>query len=317
MACQSPIFVPQGLRDVPVPCGKCPPCIKRRVDSWVFRLLQEEKVSTNSHFITLTYDTPHVPISPNGWLTLTRGQEVIDGKTYDLCCFTKFMKRLRKLCPGFKLKYYACGEYGSENKRPHWHAIVFNVPDDKLYSQAWSLDGVQFGSVVVGQVSNDSIAYCCKYMNSSAAAGLYPNWVPYVGRDDRVPEFSLMSKGMGVNFVTDAAKRFYNADLSRQYITVHGGNKIAMPRYYKGRLFGDKVVETDSLTGRKKVSYVVPDDISEELHILAEASSIEVDRKNRELHARVSHGTDYGDFVESQRKARIASFKRTLKSRKL
>lgn len=278
MPCQSPIFVLQGFRDVPVPCGRCPPCRKRRVDSWVFRLLQQEKVSNSSHFVTLTYDTAHVPISEHGFMTLRKSD------------FQDYMKRLRKLCPDVLLRYYACGEYGSKNKRPHFHAIIFNCPDDSLFAKAWSLDGIQFGQVVVGQVSNDSIAYCCKYMNSSEFRSFH-------ARDDRTAEFSLMSKGMGANFVTDAVKRFHNADLSRQFLTLDGGNKIAMPKYYKDRIYSE--------------------DTAEERRMLAEASTIETDRKNRLLHARVSPDMDYGDFVESQRKARVRSFNTTLKSRSL
>jgi len=107
--CDSPFFVlpKAAVEKVPVPCGRCPPCKLRRVNGWVFRMLEEEKVSSSSHFVTLTYDTSTVPISDNGFMTLRKRD------------FQLFMKRLRKLCLDAKLKDYAVGEYGTNYKRPH------------------------------------------------------------------------------------------------------------------------------------------------------------------------------------------------------
>jgi len=274
MACQSPIMRPSrdGFRDVPVPCGRCPPCLKNRVDSWVFRLKQQEKVSTHSHFITLTYDTQFVPISPNGFMTLCRD------------AFPLFMKRLRKLCPDFKLSYYACGEYGTKKKRPHYHAIVFNVPDDSFFFKAWSLNGVPFGSVHVGQVSGDSIAYCTKYMNKT-------EHIKGFLRDDRVPEFSLMSKGMGKNYVNEKTIAYHNADLNRNFLAIDGGFKIALPRYYRDRIFSK--------------------DAMEDMQDLATGRSLDLDLHNRRYFERKYRSRPdytYEQFCNDQRLARVNSF---------
>lgn len=229
MKCDSPFYVtPKGhTQAVPVPCGRCPPCKIRRVDSWCFRLMQEEKRSTSAYFITLTYDNYSVPVTPNGWMTLKKSD------------FQDYMKRLRKLCPDQNLKYYAVGEYGSENLRPHFHAILFNVPDEKLIGNAWSLDGTQLGTVWIGSVSTDSIAYCMKYQDKQQALPLFKNWKPYVGRDDRLPEFPLMSKGLGSNYLTDAMVKYHRKDLTRLYVTREGGYKKALPKYYRDKIYTD------------------------------------------------------------------------------
>lgn len=46
----------------------------------------------------------------------------------------KFFKRLRKKF-GEGIRYFACGEYGSKNGRPHYHALLFNFDftDKKLW----------------------------------------------------------------------------------------------------------------------------------------------------------------------------------------
>lgn len=231
MPCDSPFFVQVKGRDVPVPCDKCPPCKIRRVNEWVFRLMWEERYnSVSSHFVTLTYDTHHVPLSPNGFMTLRKSD------------FQNYMKRLRKLCVGEgpSLKYYACGEYGSQTMRPHFHAIVLNCPDSELFAKAWSLDGVEIGSVVVGSVSSDSIAYCMKYIDKQS----FDRRSVQFARDDRVPEFSLKSQGLGAGYCEDEAiLAYHRRDLSRNFVTKLSGYRVAMPRYYRKRIFSEEELE--------------------------------------------------------------------------
>lgn len=217
MRCDTP-FV---KNDIPLPCGRCPPCKKRRVDSWVFRLMEEDKISSSSYFITLTYNTAHVPISKNGYMTLRK-------EDYQL-----YMKRLRKLSPDSEIKYYAVGEYGSTNNRPHYHAIIFNVPDPQNLVDAWSLGGVPIGTVHVGAVSGDSVAYTMKYIDKPYKKRLHV-------RDDRAFEFPLMSKKLGVSYLSKAVVNYHKADISRLYVTKPGGHKIALPRYFRLKIYDDE-----------------------------------------------------------------------------
>lgn len=205
MACRSPYFVDikGNPKAIPVPCGRCPPCQRRRINDWVFRLLQEDKVSVTSYFVTLTYDNDSVPLSPRGWMTLNKSD------------YQKYMKRLRKLSPR-KLKYYAVGEYGSKTDRPHYHAIIFNaLPDDIV--DAWSVNGVPIGNVFIGNVSGDSIGYTAKYISKESR-------IPVHARDDRIKEFSLMSKGLGKCYLDDVKNvKYHKADLSRTFVTHMNG----------------------------------------------------------------------------------------------
>lgn len=225
MACLTPILVKTNLGDrVPVPCNRCPECIARRVSGWSFRLTMEDKRSISAHFITLTYEKP--PISPNGFMTLNRKD-----------C-QNFFKRLRyeigidlKINPSElppSVKYYIAGEYGGKTRRPHYHAIIFNVHKLSLIEKAWGL-----GHIHYGQVSGASIGYTLKYMDK-------PKRIPMHRNDDRIPEFSLMSKRLGANYLSDAVVRYHHADLlNRMVITIEDGRKIAMPRYFKDKLYDD------------------------------------------------------------------------------
>lgn len=208
--------LPGSERYIPVPCGTCPDCLVRRTNGWQFRLLEQEKISRSAHFVTLTYDTTTVPISGKGYMTLSK-------RDYQL-----FMKRLRKLHPKTtKISYYAVGEYGSQHKRPHYHAILFNVIPEHVVT-AWGN-----GSVFIGTVSGASVSYTLKYMHKGRI-------IPEHRNDDRLPEFSLMSKKMGLGYLTPAMVEYHQNDINRNYVTLEGGQKIAMPRYFRERIYSEQ-----------------------------------------------------------------------------
>lgn len=225
MSCPTPFYVKNPRvgqvgqpETLPLPCGRCPDCKRRRVAGWSFRLRMEDKQSEGSHFITLTYDPSVVPISPKGYMTLN---------PRDL---TLFWKRLRKA--GVKFKYYAVGEYGTNRARPHYHAIVFlthamSVVDFHIQVQkAWDL-----GTTDVGTVTGASVAYTLKYIDKESRIPMHKN-------DDRVKEFSRSSNGLGANYLTTNVVDYHKSNLDKNYV-LQDGHKIAMPRYYRDRILSD------------------------------------------------------------------------------
>lgn len=224
--CFHPFFVdaPSGSNHDkhPVPCGKCPPCLQRRASAWSFRLLNEMDSIPRCFFLTLTYSSP--PLSKSGRMTLVKRDWVL------------FMKRLRKFhVPGTTIRYYAVGEYGSKRMRPHFHAIIYGVNPEHI-SKAWSpSNGTKFAGVpglfeCDPDVNPSNIAYVCKYITKGRL-------IPQYAGDDRVPEFSLMSKHLGECYLTPQMIRYHKADLSRTYHVLDGGVKVAMSRYYKDKIF--------------------------------------------------------------------------------
>lgn len=228
MACLTPIKIKGRLEEdgmirsqghVIVPCGSCPGCRDARANAWVMRLLEEEKKAVHSHFITLTYET--APLSPYHHPTLVKSD------------FQNFMKRLRKMA-GEGIKYYACGEYGSTTDRPHYHAIVFNCHHD-FYARAWALDKKPIGHVKIGTVTGGSVAYTCKYICKERQK----DPVSYkLVSDDRQPEFSLMSKGIGTAYLTPEMVKWHKSNLAAYYVK-EGGYTASLPRYFKRFIFDD------------------------------------------------------------------------------
>nr|QJB19605.1 MAG: replication initiator protein [Microvirus sp.] len=212
-------YLNQEDRLVPVPCGKCPECLKRRVASWSFRLEREALSWSKQFFVTLTYAVP--PISTNGFMSLDKSHPQL------------FFKNLRH---HGKFKYYLCGEYGTQFKRPHYHVIL--LCDSSITEESISACWMDFsvsprvsrGHVYFGKVESASIKYTVQYYDKG-------DWYPSHQNDDRLPEFSLMSKGLGKSWITPETRQYILSNPERQFLYTKGGGKMAIPSYFKRRIF--------------------------------------------------------------------------------
>ena len=88
------------------PCRWCVECQLRSTAEWSDRCCEEAaQYGANNCMVTLTYEKI--------------------GNTLIKKDLTDFIKRLRNFIYPQKLRYFACGEYGSKGKRPHFHIIFF------------------------------------------------------------------------------------------------------------------------------------------------------------------------------------------------
>ena len=208
--CLSP-FTKKG-ENIPLPCGRCYECKARRVSGWSFRMMKEQERSRSALFVTLTYSPENMPMT-NGYMNLHKPD------------LQKFMKRLRHWNKGQAIKYYAAGEYGTTSWRPHYHIILFNADQEDIL-KAWTL-----GHVHIGLLTEASAAYTLKYISKGKR-------VPAYEGDPRLPEFSVMSKKLGDNYLTPQMRRWHKKSLvERMYVPLKDGKKIAMPRYYREKIY--------------------------------------------------------------------------------
>lgn len=213
---------------VQVPCGQCVGCRLERARQWAVRLDHERKLHKASSFLTLTYDDKHLPAWGN-----------VSVRDVQL-----FNKRLRKFMDGELVKFYACVEYGDENKRPHAHMILFgydfkedrrfftrNKRDEPLYTSA-TLEGLwQNGHCIIGDVSFESAAYvaryCVKKINGPKAKDHYT----VVNADGEVfvrrPEHGWGSNGLGKGFYEKFGQSIRDHDT-----VLARGMIMPPPRYY-------------------------------------------------------------------------------------
>lgn len=223
------VFAERGdiKRKLMLPCGGCVGCRVERSRKWAVRCMHEASLHKESCFITLTYDEEHLP--DDGSLSVREWQ--------------LFAKRLRKKLGDFR--FYMCGEYGSRNWRPHYHALIFGrdfadkvyhcrgSQDDKIYRSA-VLDAVWGrGFTSIGSVTFESAAYTAAYCVDKFT-GPNSDWY-YTRLNCRgnpvrlVPPFNLMSRSPGIG--AEWLKKYHPQVFAFDAINVNG-KETGVPRYY-------------------------------------------------------------------------------------
>ena len=106
---------------IEIPCGNCIGCRIAYSKQWADRCMLESQYHDENYFLTLTYDDDHVPRS--GYYDEETG-EWFDTFTLRKKDLQKFHKDLRKKLYGSdkgEFRFFACGEYGDQTFRPHYH----------------------------------------------------------------------------------------------------------------------------------------------------------------------------------------------------
>lgn len=206
---------------IEVPCRCCMACRLNYTKEWAIRCMNESTCHDKNCFITLTYDNDHLPLDGN----LVKSD------------LQKFFKRLRK--SGVKCKYLACGEYGGQFGRPHYHSVIFGwYPED---SYLWRNKKVNptfrsptleklwpFGMSEIGSLTFNSARYVASYIVKQHRG----KEKKYYDENNVVPEFVVMSNGLGRDF----CDKYGNQLKALGYLPFQG-HKVKLPRYYEDRLF--------------------------------------------------------------------------------
>ncbi|AXH76471.1 MAG: replication initiator protein [Microviridae sp.] len=249
---------------------------------WGLRCLHEKKMHAHNAYVTLTYNDECLP--PGGTLVVRDVQ--------------LFMKRLRKSREPEKVRFFCGGEYGDANKRPHYHALLFNCrfPDARLWTQnkrgeslyvsdelaaLWGL-----GHCSIGEVTFDSAVYCAKYALKKVNGELSGQHYEVIDGDgvvfDRVPEFAIMSRrpGIGAGYYDK-----YGAEVRNLDSVVVEGREVRPPRYYDVR---SERIEPDKYVffkrKRKRLAVLNRfDNTSERLRVKERLMEIAAEKKERSL----------------------------------
>lgn len=206
MECESLKYL--SKQDICVPCGHCPFCMATRRSDWALRLHYESRAHLDAYFVTLTYADAHLV-----WKSGTSQLE----KSH----LQKWFKLVRKA--GFKVRYYAVGEYGSRTYRPHYHVLLFGSVPERVLRSTW-----HFGQVHIGRVTQASVMYTLGYM---------VNGKHWTMRKGRVKPFCTMSRrpGLGAGYLSPEMIAWHKED--RKNYAILDGVKRHLPRYYKGKIF--------------------------------------------------------------------------------
>ena len=224
----------QGVgSEIKLPCGQCIGCRLERSRQWAMRCMYESQMHVDNCFLTLTYSDEYLPSGGS-----LRGRD-----------FSLFIKRLRKRISPKRIRFFACGEYGSEG-RAHYHAIIFghDFSDKTFFKKSPSGEPVfisetltsvwGLGHATIGDVTFDSCGYvaryCLKKVNGDRKEAHYRRIVPETGEIiDLVPEFSRMSLKPGIG--KDWYEKFRSDVFPSDFLVVNG-QRVNPPRYFDNLL---------------------------------------------------------------------------------
>lgn len=229
---------------IEVPCGRCLECRLAHSKQWADRCLLEMQYHESNLFVTLTYDDDHIPMRPH---PDAQTGEITDKEFNSLSKrdLQLFFKRLRKKF-GNGISYYACGEYGSNTIRPHYHAIIFGLKLDDLIPFYTSGTGNQYclsetlariwqlGQVTVSEATYENAAYTARYVMKKAEN---PKDKYFYENNNIEKEFVTMSRrpAIGLRWFEEHPNELYE-NLFTSIGTEKGGYKIRRNRYFDKKM---------------------------------------------------------------------------------
>lgn len=213
-----------------IPCGRCVKCRVAQSQQWALRCVLEAQMHERSCFLTLTYDKDNLPI--DGSLRLDHWQN--------------FAKKVRRDWRPFR--FFMCGEYGDENLRPHYHALMFGLDFSEerillrrsksgdLFTSKPLADAWGKGMVAFGNLTFESAAYVARYCMKKLPSKNMPSYgrVSEHGEYYEVKrEFATMSRnpGIGATWLDKFLSDVYPSDE-----LVHEGRKFRPSRYFDQRI---------------------------------------------------------------------------------
>lgn len=220
-----PIPNDERLRAVAVGCGKCIECKKQKAREWQARLCEEIKVDKRGKFMTMTFsDEAFEKLDPNNEM---------EANEFAAMAVELFRKRwYRKYKEG--IKHWLITELGhgkhSEGQRSterlHLHGFIWTDKTDQEIEERW-----EYGWVDTGEyVNEESVGYCVKYVSKAD-----PVHKEFNGR-------IFASKGLGKSFMDRGDKSInkFDGENTKEYYRTPSGIKIALPMYYRNKIWTEE-----------------------------------------------------------------------------
>lgn len=233
MRCKTPYMYKSSI---PFGCGQCIQCRINKKREWTHRIVLESLCHRDNAFVTLTYNEENLP----------------EGGTLVRKDITDFLKRLRDHLSPLQIRYFAAGEYGELNHRPHYHIALFGYPHCtfglpsknkeclcepcRLINRKWNK-----GFTYNAQISFDSAQYIAGYVTKKMTNKnneKTKNWLA-----GRAPEFGAPSlkPGIGAAFMdnlipfltTTAGCETIIRTKDVPAVLNHGGKSFPLGRYLR------------------------------------------------------------------------------------
>lgn len=205
---------------IPVACGHCTECRKKKRREWQIRMSEEIRTE-KAHFLTLT-------ISDKAFEAFKSTMEIDNIKEYENMIAGRalrlFLERVRK-DTGKSLKHWCVTELGEEKGRLHLHGIFFGKNADVLCIKHW-----KYGFTFVGDYVNEkTINYITKYITKT---------------DEKHRDFFgkiFTSAGLGCSYIhrSDSKRNRFRGIYTNERYHFRNGQISLLPTYLRNKIYSE------------------------------------------------------------------------------
>lgn len=211
---------------VPVGCGNCIECRKKKARDWQIRLQEDIRKYKNGKFITLTFNTESLQHLSK---IVLKENKKLTGYDLDNAIATKgirrFLERWRKKHKK-SIRHWLVSELGhGSTEHIHLHGIIFTNENIKEIEEKWGYGYVWEGTYV----NEKTVNYIIKYIHKM---------------DIEHKEYKSIIRctaGIGNHYFerTDWERnKFKGKDTIETYKT-RQGKEIALPIYYRNKIYNE------------------------------------------------------------------------------
>lgn len=209
----------ERLRYIPVACGNCIECRKKKQREWKVRIMEEIKNDKSGKFITLTFSEEELKK-----LEEIRGsKEANDIATLGM---RRFLERWRKKF-GTSVKHWMITELGHRNtERIHLHGIIWTNEDKETIESIW-----KYGRIDIGySMGERCVNYIMKYITKPDK-----DHKGFIGK-------ILTTKGIGKEYIGtyDEKKNKYVPRETNETYRLNNGERIGLPQYYRRKIYTEE-----------------------------------------------------------------------------
>lgn len=208
---------------VPIGCGDCIECRKKKANEWRVRLTEEIRNRNDAKFVSLTFNTESIT-------KLYKEAEGLKGYDRDNKAVTiairRFTERWRKQ---FKktIRHWMVPEIGGQRyEHVHIHGIVFTKESHETINKIWG-----YGFTYIGEYVNErTINYIIKYITKKDEK--HKTYKPII----------CTSNGIGKGYTEriEVRRNKYKEEGTVEKYKARNGMETGLPIYYRNKIYTEE-----------------------------------------------------------------------------
>jgi len=224
----------ERIKLVPIGCGNCYECRKKKQREWIVRLEEEIKEKKNGKFITLTFDKKSLRRLSK---IAKKNKKDIDGYELDNEIARIAVRRWTenyRVQTKKNLRHWLITELGhGKTEHLHMHGIIW-VDDINEATELW-----KYGYVWDGK--KDTTGRKENYVNGKTI-GYIVKYITKIDEEHKAYKPKIYaSKGIGAGYMkrTDWEQNVYKPKDTDESYTTKKGHRLALPIYYRNKIYNE------------------------------------------------------------------------------